>query len=56
MANIAPVRASEDHVQTEDRHASCKIVLVEDPLELHIQKIGTFLEADAARRVKTTSL
>lgn len=56
VADVAPVRSSEYHVEAENGDASRVIVLVEDALKLHIYESCAFLEAHTARGVEAASL
>lgn len=56
VADVAPVRPTENHVEAKNSDASCVIVLVEDTLKLHVHESGAFLEANTARGVEAASL
>lgn len=56
VSKIAPVGATEYHIQTEDGDARGVVVLVEYPLELVIEQCCALLETDAAWWVETTAL
>lgn len=56
MADVAPIGPAEYHVKAEDCDARSVIVLIENPLELHVQQGCAFLETNAPRRIETATL